>query len=176
MIRFLTAKIITIQICSYCLANICKCNRVFHKLHQNVNIAFSSLLSDKMLPLVGIEPGPLKTSDSKSNSLPTEITRPVLLIRSLTFCSCTTWCLDLDDLARINRAWLYKEPKVSVLQANAKWVQKGECWTWNQRLWEAQVQFSLGVTFYNWIFLFSRSKDKMIILTFPCNFWKTRIY
>ena len=32
----------------------------------------------------------------------------------------------------INRAWLYKETKVSVLQANAKLVQKGECWTWNQ--------------------------------------------
>ena len=34
--------------------------------------------------------------------------------------------MDLDDLVRINR--------VSVLQANAKLVQKGECWTWNQRL------------------------------------------
>ena len=33
----------------------------------------------------------------------------------------------------INRAWLYKEPKVSVLQANAQLAQKGECWTWNQR-------------------------------------------
>ena len=33
--------------------------------------------------------------------------------------------LDLDDLVRINRAWLYKEPKVWVLQANAKLVQKG---------------------------------------------------
>ena len=26
------------------------------------------------------------------------------------------------------------EPKVSVLQANAQLTQKGECWTWNQRL------------------------------------------
>ena len=26
-----------------------------------------------------------------------------------------------------------KEPKVCVLQANAKLAQKGECWTWNQR-------------------------------------------
>ena len=34
---------------------------------------------------------------------------------------------------RIHRASLYKEPKVSVLQAKAKLVQKGECWTWNQR-------------------------------------------
>ena len=29
--------------------------------------------------------------------------------------------------------WLCKEPKVSVLQANAQLVQKGECWTLNQR-------------------------------------------
>ena len=28
----------------------------------------------------------------------------------------------LDDLVRINRAWLYKDPKVSVLQANVKLV------------------------------------------------------
>ena len=31
--------------------------------------------------------------------------------------------LDLNDLVRINRARLYKEPKVSVLQANGKLVQ-----------------------------------------------------
>ena len=30
--------------------------------------------------------------------------------------------LDLDDLVRINRVWLYKDPKVSVLQANVKLV------------------------------------------------------
>ena len=30
----------------------------------------------------------------------------------------------LDDLVKINRAWLHKEPKVSVLQANTKLVQK----------------------------------------------------
>ena len=28
---------------------------------------------------------------------------------------------------------IYKEPKVSVLQANAQLTQKGECWTWNLR-------------------------------------------
>ena len=37
------------------------------------------------------------------------------------------------DLVRINIVCLYKEPKVSVLQTNAKLVEKGECWTWNQR-------------------------------------------
>ena len=34
----------------------------------------------------------------------------------------TTWYFDLDDLRGINRAWLYMEPKVSVLQANVKLV------------------------------------------------------
>ena len=70
----------------------------------------------------GIESWPLMTSDSKSNILLSTVTCHVLLRRSLNFCSCTTWFLDLDDLVGINRAWLYKEPKVSVLQANAKLV------------------------------------------------------
>ena len=35
----------------------------------------------------------------------------------------TTWYLNLDGFKeRINRAWFYKEPKVSVLQANATLV------------------------------------------------------
>ena len=114
--------------------------------------------SDKILPPVGIELWPLITSDSKSNALLSEPVRHVLLRRSLNFCSCTTWFLDLANLARINRAWLGKEPKVSVLQANAKLVQKGECWTWNQKLWMAWVLSSLGVTFCHWIFLFSCGK------------------
>ena len=33
----------------------------------------------------------------------------------------------------INRARIHMEPKVSDLQANAKLVQKDECWTLNQR-------------------------------------------
>ena len=37
------------------------------------------------------------------------------------------------DLVRIKRAWLHKESKVSVVQANAKLAQKEKCWTWNQR-------------------------------------------
>ena len=37
-------------------------------------------------------------------------------------------------------------------------MQKGECWTWNQRLWEARVLFPLGVRFCYWKFLFSHSK------------------
>ena len=70
-----------------------------------------------MLPLVGIEP---LAQDSKSNMLPSPLTWHLLLRRSLNFCSCTTWFLDFDDAVRINRAWLYKELKVSVLQANVK--------------------------------------------------------
>ena len=75
-----------------------------------------------MLPQVGIEPGPLIASDFKSNTILSTLTWHLLLRRSLNFCSCTTWNLDLDDLRGINRAWLYKEPKVSVLQANVKLV------------------------------------------------------
>ena len=78
--------------------------------------------SDKMLPPVGIEPRPLITSDSKPDTILSTLTWHVLLMRSLNFCSCTTWYLDLDDLKQINRAWLYKEPKVSVLQGNVKLV------------------------------------------------------
>ena len=48
---------------------------------------------------------------------------------SLNFCSCTTWFLDLDDLVRINRAWLYKDLKVSDLQANACLAHLVRHWT-----------------------------------------------
>ena len=94
-----------------------------------------------MLPPVGIEPWPLITSDSKSIIL-SELVRHVLLRRSLNFCSCTT--LDLDDLVRINRARLFQEPQVSVLQANAKLVQKGECWTRSQIVMRGQGSIPIG--------------------------------
>ena len=69
-------------------------------------------------------------------------------------CSCTTWFwfLDLIDLVGINRVWVYKEPKFSVLQVNAKLVQKGECSTWNQR---SRGSTLTRVTFSHWNFLFS---------------------
>ena len=54
--------------------------------------------SHKMLLPVGIDPGP---SDSKSNTLLSELILHVLLRGSLNFYSCTTWFLDLDDLVRI---------------------------------------------------------------------------
>ena len=61
----------------------------------------------KMFLQVGIEPGPLITSDAKSNTLLSGLTWHVLVRRSLNFCSCTTWFLDITDSVRINRVWLY---------------------------------------------------------------------
>ena len=89
----------------------------------------------------------LWTSDSKSNTLLSELIWHVLLRRSLNFCLCTTWFLDLNDLVRINREWLYKQPKVSVLQANAKLVQKGECWNQRSRglILTGEYYFVIGI-------------------------------
>ena len=72
----------------------------------------------KYYPQWGFNPGLWLTSHFNSNTLLSELIWHVLLRGSLNFCLCITWFLDLDDLAGINRAWLYKEPKVSVLQAN----------------------------------------------------------
>ena len=88
--------------------------------------------------------------------------------------ACATWgifklhaSLDLynlhvDDLVRINGAWLLKESEVSVLQANAKVAQKRECQTWNHM---CQVQSSLEVTFcHSIVFCFHIVKPMMPIL------------
>ena len=56
-----------------------------------------------ILPSMGIEPGPLITSDSKSNPILSGLTWHVLLRRSLNFCSCTTGYLDLDDSESIKQ-------------------------------------------------------------------------
>ena len=82
-------------------------------------MAFSSLLyenknkkkiSDKMLPLGGIEPRPLIPNPSCS------FLSHLGVCYWGDFCSCIDWFLDffgfLDDSVRINRAWLYKDPKV----------------------------------------------------------------
>ena len=125
---------------------------------------------------MGIESGPLVTSDSKSNTILSRLNWHVLLRRSLNLCSCITWFLLLS--VRINRAWCYKEPKVSVLQANANLVQKGECWTWNQRLWEAKGSVPTGVTFLLHFFLFSRgntSAANIGIIAILVHFEKTRL-
>ena len=41
------------------------------------------------------------------------------------FCLCTNWPLNLDDLTKINRAWLYKNHKSLSLTANVKLAQSG---------------------------------------------------
>ena len=70
-------------------------NRVFTNYTKMPILASEALprenkkSSDKMLPPVEIEPGPLITSDSKSNTLLSQLVRHVLLRRSLNFCSCT---------------------------------------------------------------------------------------
>ena len=114
-------------------------NRDFHKLDEignNANIGIRSFTTWKQKNSVtqcylqwGLKPGPLISSPTLLSGL----TLHLLLRRSLNFFSSTTWFWDLNDSLRINRTWLYKEPTVPVLQANAKLVQKEECWTWNQR-------------------------------------------
>ena len=92
---------------------------------QNWQYWHQRLYYMKKIQWQNVAPGGNRTqaaSDSKSNTILSTLTWHVLLRRSLNFCSCTTWCLDSDDLRRINRPWLYKEPKVSVLQANVKSV------------------------------------------------------
>ena len=120
-----------------------------------------------MLPPVGIEPRPLIT-DSKSNSLLSELVRHVLL-RSLNFYSCTTWFLDFDDLVRINKVWLYKEPKVSVLQVNAKLVQKVKLFLLN-KYDLCNLQTSNKTRVQNVIFIvFSDAILKVVFLYKYCN-------
>ena len=47
---------------------------------------------------------------------------------------------------------------MSVLEASAQLAQKGECWTWNQRLIRVLGSILSGVTFFTDFFLFSHSK------------------
>ena len=83
-----------------------------HKNGNNGNIGIRGFttwkqnIQWKMLPTVGTEPRPLITSDSKSNTILSGLTWYMLIRRSLNFCSCSSWFL---DLATINRAWLYKK-------------------------------------------------------------------
>ena len=78
-------------------------------LHENKKIHW------KMLPPVGKEPKPLMNLWLQGQHSLSELMQHVLLRGSLNFCSCITLFLDLDDLVEINRVWLYREPKVSVL-------------------------------------------------------------
>ena len=72
-----------------------------HNIGNNANIGIRGFTTwkqkkstDKMLLQVRTEP---MTSDSKSNTLLSELTWHVLLRGSLNFCSCTTWFLDFHD-------------------------------------------------------------------------------
>ena len=130
---------------------------IMHKVDNNPNISIrgftmwkQNISVTKCNPQWVLNPW---TSDSKSNILCSVLTWHVLLRRSLNLCSCTTWCLDLDDLGRINRAWLYKGPKVLVLQANAKLVQSV-----GLGIRGPGVQYPLGVAFCYWNFLFLINK------------------
>ena len=73
-----------------------------------------------MLLPVRIEPRPFITSDSKSNTILSELVRHVLAEEIFQLLLMYHF---IFDLVRINRVWLYKQPKVSILQANAKLVQ-----------------------------------------------------
>ena len=110
-------------------------NRVFHKLYEignNANIDIRGFATwkqkhpvAKCYPQVGIELGPLIFQVQHS---PFWAKWACATFKgSLNFCSCINWFLDFEYLVGINRAWLYKEPKVSVLQANVHLAQKGEC-------------------------------------------------
>ena len=57
-----------------------------------------------MLPLLVLNPW---ISDSKSNTLLSELIWHVLLRRSLNFFTCATWFLGFDDLVRINMILCY---------------------------------------------------------------------
>ena len=81
-------------------------NRVFHKLDEigtNANIGIRGFTMGKQknpkvkfYPQWGQNLGLSWTSDSKSNTLLSELSGHVLLRGSLNFCSCITWFLDLD--------------------------------------------------------------------------------
>ena len=72
-----------------------------------------------MLSPVSIESSPLMNLWFQVQHSPFWTNWVLLLRRSLNLCLCTTWFFKLGDLVKINTLWLYKEPKVSVLQENA---------------------------------------------------------
>ena len=129
-----------------------------------------------MLPLVVIEPRPLITSHNSNTLLP-ELVRHVLLRISLNFCSCINEFLHLSYLVRINGTLLYKEPKVSVLQANGNLVQKGENWTW-----ESEVMIGLGsiptggnILSLNFFHVVKLLMPIMALLPILYSLWKTQL-
>ena len=77
----------------------------------------------------------LKVSNKQQMRLETRFA--ISALHKANWLPCWTW---IHVQVRINRAllYIYKDPKVSVLQTNTQLAQKGQCWTWNQRLTRGQ--------------------------------------
>ena len=90
----------TVLCCSFDMRVFSKCTRmaIMLILAAEVLLRENKKIQWEMVPTVGIEPGPLITSDSKSNTILSGLTWHLLLRRSLNFCLCTTWFLDLEEL------------------------------------------------------------------------------
>ena len=82
-------------------------------------LASESLLHEKK-PVTKYYPNEYWTTDPgfQVQHVPPTLTGHMLLRRSLNFCSCTIWFL--DDLVRVNRAWLYKDAKGLALQPSVQ--------------------------------------------------------
>ena len=102
---------------------------VYTKLAEMAVFASEDLTTAKKLPPVGFNLMQEIITDLGVQCLANWVNRNVLFMGSLNFCSCTTWFLDLNDLVRINGAWLCKVLKVSDLQANASLAQLVRHWT-----------------------------------------------
>ena len=75
-------------------------------------------------------------------------------------------------LGGINRAWLCKGSKVSVLQSNVNLER--ECWTSSQRLWEAQVLFHWGNTGFFCFHVVNSLMPILALLVISSTLWKPR--
>ena len=93
---------------------------------------------------------------------------------SLNFCSCTNWFLDLDDLVRINRAWLYKDLKVLDLQVNVSLAQLVRHWTFKLVIISCIRSSPTGGNFF--LLLLYPLNTIMPFLPTLYKLWKTQVY
>ena len=116
------------------------------------------------------EPGPLKTSDSKSNTILSTLTWHVLLRRSLNFSSCTTWFLNLDDLVEsMEHDYVGSLSLTSTCQVSVERIVLDL---------ESEVPNSLVVRIFTGIFCFHVVKPLMptlALLPTSCIYGKTRM-
>ena len=95
-----------------CRARFCPSNcfhkRVFHKLHKNANIDIRGFTTwkQKIQWQNVTHRGPLITSDSKCVGPHYPFWVRHVLLRSLNFCWCTTWFLDLIQLESIEHDYI----------------------------------------------------------------------